>query len=475
MAITEGPTIQFNATSGSDTQASGAGPSTAIYGTGASLDSTTSIDLSSDTPDLSGVALDGSAVLWVDSSSGRQYSQISAVDNATDIVTVVTTYGVTETGRTWGIGGLRLGGDQSATFLNDDEIWGDVLPTWSVDLLTSATDYLLDGQISPSVSGSNTLGGIKYFSSSATRPVLETTSTGHNRIFKGNVAHTTYENLHIKIGGYTGNSAGIDNRSSHYTIRNCEIEGIATNAYGPTAINGPGGNGARNVVIEGCYIHGTLNGIKGQQTGSNNGLTVANCYITDVVDIGIRCGRLDHVLIQGNTIVNCGQGVVDSSGTGGSNFQVIGNTIANCTGNGISMLATKGLSQARIYNNIITGNAYGISYTGTGWTPENRALIHDNCFGTGTGHGGANASGQTTTNIAGLNQGALAVDPGFTDSAAGDWSIDTTLKGLGYPDAILGFPTRSFVDIGANQREESGGGGSGGGTGMVGFGGGMVG
>jgi len=137
------------------------------------------------------------------------------------------------------------------------------------------------------------------------------------------------------------------------------------------------------------------------------------------------------------------------------------------------MLATKGLSQARIYNNIITGNAYGISYTGTGWTPENRALIHDNCFGTGTGDGGANASGQTTTNIAGLNQGALAVDPGFTDSAAGDWSIGTTLKGLGYPDAILGSPTRSFVDIGANQREESGGGG--GGTGMVGFGGGMVG
>ena len=75
------PTISINNSTGSDTAASGAGPATAVTGAGASLNATSTITLSADTPDLSGVATDGSDAIWVETSSGRQYYKITAVDD----------------------------------------------------------------------------------------------------------------------------------------------------------------------------------------------------------------------------------------------------------------------------------------------------------------------------------------------------------------------------------------------------------
>ena len=97
--------IYFNTASGSDTAASGSGPATAVTGTGASLNATTTVDLSADTPDLSGVR--AGDLLWVQSSSGMQFSVIASVDDVADTVTVDTAFAVTETGRTWAIGGKR--------------------------------------------------------------------------------------------------------------------------------------------------------------------------------------------------------------------------------------------------------------------------------------------------------------------------------------------------------------------------------
>lgn len=75
------PTINFDNVEGSDTAASGAGPSTAKFGTAAA----TAITLSSQIaffegspPDLSGVATDGSHLVWIDTSSGRFFHQITA-------------------------------------------------------------------------------------------------------------------------------------------------------------------------------------------------------------------------------------------------------------------------------------------------------------------------------------------------------------------------------------------------------------
>jgi len=76
-------TVVFNNVTGSETQASGAGPAVAVYGTGAAIVGTTAIDLSADSPDLSGVATDGTAVLWVEATTGRTFFLITEVNDTT--------------------------------------------------------------------------------------------------------------------------------------------------------------------------------------------------------------------------------------------------------------------------------------------------------------------------------------------------------------------------------------------------------
>jgi len=93
---------------GSNTAASGCGPATAVSGTGASItNGATTVNLSADNPDLSAVV--ASDLLWVQSSTGRQWTRIVSVDNSTKIVTIGPNnlYGATESGRLWGIGGKR--------------------------------------------------------------------------------------------------------------------------------------------------------------------------------------------------------------------------------------------------------------------------------------------------------------------------------------------------------------------------------
>ena len=80
------PTLLFNTGSGSDTAASGAGPTTALSGTAASYsESVFTLDGS---PDLSGVSTDGPHVIWVDTSTGRKFFTINAVNDGANTVTV---------------------------------------------------------------------------------------------------------------------------------------------------------------------------------------------------------------------------------------------------------------------------------------------------------------------------------------------------------------------------------------------------
>jgi hypothetical protein len=92
--------IIFNNSTGNDTTASGMG-SANVYGTGASITSASAI--------VTGINTTGVAagdLLWVQSSTGRQFSIIASVDSGTQ-VTCDNNFDVTESSRTWAIGGKR--------------------------------------------------------------------------------------------------------------------------------------------------------------------------------------------------------------------------------------------------------------------------------------------------------------------------------------------------------------------------------
>ncbi len=127
--------IKFNNVTGSDTAASGLGPVTAVTGSGASITSASNVVTGINTTGVSSGDL-----LWVQSSSGRQFSIITTVDSGAQ-VTCDDNFDVTETGRTWAIGGKR------ATLENSQTLWenGKQIPRSILELETdqATSSYVL--------------------------------------------------------------------------------------------------------------------------------------------------------------------------------------------------------------------------------------------------------------------------------------------------------------------------------------------
>lgn len=103
MTALSGP-ILFNSSTGSDTAASGLGPASAVTGSSAELDGTSTVDVSYDGMDLSGISAGN--LLFCDTASGRKFSVIASVDTLNETITTDDAWG-TESGVSWAVGGKR--------------------------------------------------------------------------------------------------------------------------------------------------------------------------------------------------------------------------------------------------------------------------------------------------------------------------------------------------------------------------------
>ena len=106
------PTLTYNASSGSDTLASGAGPSTAVTGTNGDVTSGGTTLTLNTTKDFTGAANDGSDVLWYEgATTDRHLFRISSftggVATCTAIVIQGSTFSATRTAKNWAVGGKR--------------------------------------------------------------------------------------------------------------------------------------------------------------------------------------------------------------------------------------------------------------------------------------------------------------------------------------------------------------------------------
>ena len=103
MTAPSGP-ILFDSSTGSDTAASGLGPATAITGSSAELDGSSTVDVSYDMASLSGIS--AGDLLFCDTTSGRKFSIVASVDTLSGTITTDDAWG-TESGVTWAVGGKR--------------------------------------------------------------------------------------------------------------------------------------------------------------------------------------------------------------------------------------------------------------------------------------------------------------------------------------------------------------------------------
>lgn len=122
--------------------------------------------------------------------------------------------------------------------------------------------------------------------------------------------------------------------------------------------------------------------------------------------------------------------------------------------------ATSALAYLLIENCNITGNGgYGVDFTGAPAAAAlavSRATIRNCNFGTGATANTSGAANNYTLDGTNVN-----VDPGYANAAGNDFAVGVNVKALGHPTAIIGglsSGTRSYVDIGAAQRQEPAGG-----------------
>ncbi|MCH8096444.1 MAG: hypothetical protein IID53_05150, partial [Proteobacteria bacterium] len=170
--------LTYNASSGSDTAASGAGPSTAITGSSATNGAGNIVNLDG-TPDLSGVAVND--IIWVNVSGVNiNLSRITAVDDGADTVTTedLTVLGG---GVTWAIGGKRKTLENNTSKMD----WEDSKAGWR--FVFEAGTYSITKDIDPGV-GDDTNGPVEFVSSDpgVVLPIFDITT--NIRIFNLTVA-----------------------------------------------------------------------------------------------------------------------------------------------------------------------------------------------------------------------------------------------------------------------------------------------
>jgi hypothetical protein len=211
------------------------------------------------------------------------------------------------------------------------------------------------------------------------------------------------------IGVKVFNSSGTSNRYAFNTGASLttyfDCEGISTNGIAFEA---------NNSSFFACYAHDSVEGF---ETGTSAVNRFRDC-IADTCTKGWDTGfSSDHGEIDNCTVYNCTTGVYSTS-----------NAAAKWT----------------ILNTIFKDNTTAIDWSGG----AAGSMYVDFC----NFHG-------NTTDVVDVPKGnnCFALDPGFTDAANGDFSVGSNMKAVGFPGVFPGGLSEGFVDLGAIQREESGG------------------
>jgi hypothetical protein len=245
--------IKYNASTGSDTLASGAGPAVAITGsTSAHTNGVASTTITlTNTPDLSGVAADGTAAIWLNTTAGtRHLSKITAVDDVADTVTVEDSFNIAlGSAVDYAIGGSRQTLENDTT--NGD--WADMKPGWTFEF--DSGTYTVTTQISPAAAGDVTVGPMSFVAKSALssgRPKVTSSSTS-GRLFYLNTGNQSFVLSGIDIdhtGTWVGsNAVYIGNNIAMY-LENCNV----TSASGQTCYF----TNSTSVIATNCLFKSTV-------------------------------------------------------------------------------------------------------------------------------------------------------------------------------------------------------------------------
>lgn len=503
------PTIVFNSSTGSDTAASGAGPVVAIAGTAAaSRVATTAVQIGffEADPNLSGVATDSSHVLWIDTPSGRQYSDITAVNNTatsnttgsitsgTNTLTVASGSGIAN-GDLISIAGAGAAGatlyttvtsgggtvnivvaDNAGTTVAGNAVVrpkqvtvgatytvAQVGRTWAiggkratfdhVDSRTLFVDarsgWIIQTETNQSITVSSlsvtATGFTVRGSTDSPRPIINHTANTHTFIFGS--SSVDFYNLQFTNSNATKTNAyaGRMPSSANFRYINC-IFGDATNKLISPVLSASGSPALymQDCEMKYCTSHGL--------TWSSGIFRVLNCYIHHNTGAGVSASSeamLDSCIVASNS----SHGIQGGSFSG--EFDIRNCTVNGNTGDGFRMSGWADNTDRLVcFNNNFTNN--------TGWGVNANASANGRQLLFNYNNYYNNTSGSISNLPAGAND--TAINPDYVDSANGNYTPQATgVKGVGFPGggtvAIGGGTsgTLSYVDIGVAQHQDAGG------------------
>lgn len=457
------PVILVNSATGSDTAASGAGPATAITGS-AGISAVDGLSVLLDgSPDISGVAVDGSAVIYfADATAGNQnFAKITAIANSggpTATVTVATAYGLSLT-KAWAIGGVRasIGNTTSIKLFSNNSAAGDAKPGWAEEMQSGHTETLAANFLARRA-GDTTDGHIELrgTSGAVTPPVLTFSNNGIG--FSSAVNFVKFQNFDLKNTNATKTaSVGIALTGNQCVVRGVRIVD-ATDKFWKGITFGGGCTTIENVRVANTAAQG-IQGTTGPFSMQLRNIHVKAAGATAGIDITTTstavAALLEDILVTGCT----GQGILLAlTGTNFAfGFRVMRCTIDACTVDGVRISGSSsqmtGYFAGLIENCNITANGgWGVNFSNASAPSlaQLRAAGFNlrNCnFGTGAT---ANTGGDVS--VASLVDSCINVDPGYVATGSDNYGVGASVAALGYPGVVGQSGTTSYMDIGAAQR-----------------------
>ena len=324
--------IVFNSSSGSDVQSSGLGPAAPVYGSAASTVSASAIVTGIDTTGVTTGDL-----LWVQSSSGRQFSIIASVDSATQ-VTCDDTFDNTESGRTWAIGGKRATFDNAdSRVLFNNDIAGDCV-------IQTETDQYLTSTI--------TMGNLPVREPIFIRGDATIYANGNFACFQvtGDTSYRIVNFNDLKFVGSAGNTSVAIIGGTIYA-RNCQFgdPGSSTNFKGGIV---SGGYGANSYAYR-CSFYGQGENVSGGIGLATGGwppaVNIINCYIQDY---SVAAWGGDSVLnCEKSIISNCANGLGTSRRYVAANKNIFHNITNNAIYDTSGSEAEEHITKVNFLNN----------------------------------------------------------------------------------------------------------------------------
>jgi hypothetical protein len=452
------PIVVFNTTTGSNTLASGAGPAVAVTGTSAAHTNgvTTNIITLTNSPNLSTVPTDGSAVLWMNTASPtRQFSKITGVNNSSKTVTVEDNFAIASgSARNYAIGGKR------ATWSGSDRLFRlDVKAGWTIETETDQT-----GSISPCAEGS---GG-----DLVNGPITIRGSEPHKRLIQN-----------ASGSCISMNKSGSSNAVKIH-IKNLKLVNNTQNSStSKSAAYGVGCAGTPEFVMENCILGDEIDSLNYCLAAiSSTDIPVATFINCDFI-FGLNSGT---IVQYGGTLrfIGCrfdnnkNTSLAVASGSGGldGRIEIInclfirnggdaiqlrdlmrGGTVVGCTmaqgssGTSTAINLIYAGTKIVIYNNNIKTFSRGISIYAGGASGDFRSgyIDFNNYFDVT----------QPYYDLAFPGANDTVLDPQFKNVNILDHTIGTNLRAKGFPSSSRNIganqsATKTYVDIGAAQRRE---------------------